>query len=508
MRGHQHQPSPVRRPGCRRGPAAGRSNAVLPPAAASTASTTVLPTSSTRCRSTCSRSRASTARWVGARCRSATRPDQPTVGLLGERRGQVAGAQPGLQVDQRDPPPERDQPADQRRGGVALHDDTGRAVRGEDPVECRGELRDQLDLLAGAPVELEAHVRALVECGQGLRDHGGVLAGGHQDRVHAAAGAQRGGQRRHLYRLRPGADDDVNSGQGHGSVILGSAGGWPGSSVFARLFRTWTSRRPGRPPWRPDRAVASSVWRRSWWRCRLAGSCPAPTDGDWRNGWSSTGIVGRWVRHRRHPAAGSAVTAEWSWSQRRNGCRQRPGRARAGLRIRPTGGVDRRRCGSAARSDVRSTTRVRRASVASGSDRATLDAPNGLSPNESVVAATATLPAPTVRAIAVIALAVMMRDSVLAAARLHRPRGSGAVPARAEAMNARRAASSPRNSSYRPGPAATVRMCRSGSGPGPPSRIRPAAARDSRAALRWPCRTARKGVAGLCHSMDHSLSCG
>jgi hypothetical protein len=142
--------------------------------------------------------------------------DQAPVRLLGERRGEVAGPQPRLQVHQGHPAPERDQPPDQGRGGVALHDHRGGAVGVEHPVQRRRQLGDQLGLRPGAAVEGERHVRRAAEGVQRLRQHRRVLTGRDEDRAHPAQVPQRRVERGHLDRLGPGADDEVHGGEGHG----------------------------------------------------------------------------------------------------------------------------------------------------------------------------------------------------------------------------------------------------------------------------------------------------
>ena len=130
MGGDEHQPRPpggdarvdLREPRVRaRGVAARRPT--------STASTTVLPISTMRSGATCSPPSASAARRVGARCRSATTPTSRRLASSGNG-ARDPGSQARLEVHQRNPPPERDEAADQHRRGVALHDDGGRAVAG------------------------------------------------------------------------------------------------------------------------------------------------------------------------------------------------------------------------------------------------------------------------------------------------------------------------------------------------------------------------------------------
>jgi hypothetical protein len=80
---------------------------------------------------------------------------QPPVGLLGERRLQISGAQPRLQMDDGYVPPERRQGAGQRRRRVALYHHRGRVVLAEQGVELADHLRQQLGLGTGDPLDAE-----------------------------------------------------------------------------------------------------------------------------------------------------------------------------------------------------------------------------------------------------------------------------------------------------------------------------------------------------------------
>ena len=122
--------------------------------------------------------------------------DEAPVGLLGEGRGDVAGAQAGLDVEDRDLVVEGRERCGEGGGGVALdHDGVGAVGLDGPPHSLQGAVGD---LGEGLPrrVDVEVVIGHDAEELVDLVEHLAVLSGDDDDRVETLVVAHGGHQRR------------------------------------------------------------------------------------------------------------------------------------------------------------------------------------------------------------------------------------------------------------------------------------------------------------------------
>jgi hypothetical protein len=166
--------------------------------------------------------------------------DQLPVALLGKRRGEVARAQPGLQVHNGDRAPERGKRTGERRRRVALHEHRGRRPPHQQVVEFGQERRHQLGLRSGVPGDVEPLVGREAERRERLLDRVTVLSTVDYDGPQSGLCGQIERHRRRLDRLRAGADQQQDV---VGHKILSRMGATPLRRVLAYPPKQGVSRR-------------------------------------------------------------------------------------------------------------------------------------------------------------------------------------------------------------------------------------------------------------------------
>lgn len=134
--------------------------------------------------------------------------DETPVGLLGEGRGDVAGAQAGLNVKNRDLVVEGGERRGEGGGGISLdHDGIGPVGLDRPPHPLQGAVGDLGEGLSRR-VDVEVVVGHDAEEVVDLVEHLAVLSGDDHDRVEALVVAHGGHQGSKLDRLRAGAVDE------------------------------------------------------------------------------------------------------------------------------------------------------------------------------------------------------------------------------------------------------------------------------------------------------------
>ena len=132
--------------------------------------------------------------------------EQP-VNLLRPRRVNVAGAQPRLDMRDRDVVIKGGERPGKGRGCVPLDDDPVGAPGGENPADPRQHRAGQIGEVLIGPHDVEVPVRPQLEEFEKLRQDFAVLAGRANPAVEVGAAGQFPDDRRQLDGFGPGAED-------------------------------------------------------------------------------------------------------------------------------------------------------------------------------------------------------------------------------------------------------------------------------------------------------------
>ncbi|MCY1404677.1 hypothetical protein D9M71_198920 [compost metagenome] len=131
---------------------------------------------------------------------------QAPVGFFGPRRLEVAGAQPGLDVGDRDLPVEGGEGGDETGGGVAMHQDDIRLVAVVAVIELAQQLFGKTVEGLALGHDLQVFIDAQAKGSQHLFEHFPVLAGGTDHQIDFRPLPQNPRQGGHLDRFGTGAE--------------------------------------------------------------------------------------------------------------------------------------------------------------------------------------------------------------------------------------------------------------------------------------------------------------
>ena len=129
------------------------------------------------------------------------------IPLLRERRRQITGTQPSLQMSHRNPPPERGKRPRQRRRGIPLDNHSSRLPTLQKRIQRRQQPSGQLSLPPARPAHRKPLIRKQPERSERLVDHPLMLSAVDDHGGQVGRGGQGERHRRGLDRFRAGAHE-------------------------------------------------------------------------------------------------------------------------------------------------------------------------------------------------------------------------------------------------------------------------------------------------------------